>query len=449
MNNDRIRNVYARQILDSRGNPTLSVTIELNSGLKASACVPSGASCGKYEAKELRDNDKEAYMGRGVLGAVLNVNDKISKVLIGKSVIQQKKLDELLIDADDTDKKERLGANAILGASLCIARAASKYLNLPLYKYIGGIFASIMPTPMINILNGGAHADNELDFQEFMIAPIGANNFQEAVKMASEVFYSLKNILKEKKLSTLIGDEGGFAPNIKTTREALDLIIEAINRANYSTDEIKICLDIASGEFFKDDKYKIGSENLELTSAEMCNYIKNLVEDYPIISVEDGMSESDYEGWRKLTDLLKNKVLLVGDDLFATNTKLLSEGIKNNLANAIIIKPNQIGTLTETFDAIKMAKLANYKTIISHRSGETEDTFISDLAVGVNSGLIKIGSMSRGERISKYNRLLEIECELNSEFRACKGSYAKYLGANSFNNEFLEENKCNICSRRN
>ncbi|MDO5437373.1 MAG: phosphopyruvate hydratase [bacterium] len=445
----KIKNIRAWQILDSRGNPTVSVEVELNCGIKGKASVPSGASVGTREALELRDDDKNIYSGKGVLKAVNNVNERISKFLNGCSVLKQKNIDEIMIEEDGTENKEKFGANAILGVSLACARAASNALNIPLYKYLGGMNANVMPTPMVNIINGGAHADNSLDFQEFMITPVGADSFHEGLRMCAETFHSLKKLLNKKGFITSVGDEGGFAPDLKSNREALDLIIEAIGEAGYSTDNIKICLDAAASEIFKEGKYGIKSENLELTSLEMAEYLKNLVEDYPIISVEDGMSENDYDGWRILTDLLNEKCLLVGDDLFVTNSKLLYEGISDKIANSILIKLNQIGTLSETMDTINLAKLGRYKTIISHRSGETTDTFIADLSVAVNSGLIKTGSISRGERICKYNRLLEIERELNNEFRGCKGDYAKYLGIVSFSNKFLNGSGCKGgCTRR-
>lgn len=439
---DEIKNINARQILDSRGNPTISVEIELNSGLMASASVPSGASTGINEAYELRDNEKTVYMGRGVLGAVKNVKEKISKALIGTSILEQRKIDEILIEQDGTQNKKNLGANAILGVSLACARLASKFLNIPLYKYLGGIYGNILPTPMVNIINGGVHADNNLEFQEFMITPTGFDSFHSGLRMAVETFFSLKKILKKENMITSVGDEGGFAPNLNSAKEALDLIVEAINKAGYSTEDIKICLDVASSEFYKDGFYEIKSENLKLNSLEMAKYLQNLVEDYPIISIEDPMAECDFEGWKIITDNLSSKCLLVGDDLFTTNVKLLTDGIKNNLANAILIKPNQIGTLTETLDCIKLAKMNGYKTIISHRSGETEDTFISDLAVGVNSGLIKTGSITRSERNAKYNRLLEIEGELNKEFQGCRGDGAKYLGLGSYKKRYFKLNSC-------
>lgn len=439
---DEIKNINARQILDSRGNPTISVEIELNSGLMASASVPSGASTGINEAYELRDNEKTVYMGRGVLGAVKNVKEKISKALIGTSILEQRKIDEILIEQDGTQNKKNLGANAILGVSLASARLASKFLNIPLYKYLGGIYGNILPTPMVNIINGGVHADNNLEFQEFMITPTGFDSFHSGLRMAVETFFSLKKILKKENMITSVGDEGGFAPNLNSAKEALDLTVEAINKAGYSTEDIKICLDVASSEFYKDGFYEIKSENLKLNSLEMAKYLQNLVEDYPIISIEDPMAECDFEGWKIITDNLSSKCLLVGDDLFTTNVKLLIDGIKNNLANAILIKPNQIGTLTETLDCIKLAKMNGYKTIISHRSGETEDTFISDLAVGVNSGLIKTGSITRSERNAKYNRLLEIEGELNKEFQGCRGDGAKYLGLGSYKKRYFKLNSC-------
>lgn len=439
---DEIKNINARQILDSRGNPTISVEIELNSGLMASASVPSGASTGINEAYELRDNEKTVYMGRGVLGAVKNVKEKISKALIGTSILEQRKIDEILIEQDGTQNKKNLGANAILGVSLACARLASKFLSIPLYKYLGGIYGNILPTPMVNIINGGVHADNNLEFQEFMITPTGFDSFHSGLRMAVETFFSLKKILKKENMITSVGDEGGFAPNLNSAKEALDLIVEAINKAGYSTEDIKICLDVASSEFYKDGFYEIKSENLKLNSLEMAKYLQNLVEDYPIISIEDPMAECDFEGWKIITDNMSSKCLLVGDDLFTTNVKLLTDGIKNNLANAILIKPNQIGTLTETLDCIKLAKMNGYKTIISHRSGETEDTFISDLAVGVNSGLIKTGSITRSERNAKYNRLLEIEGELNKEFQGCRGDGAKYLGLGSYKKRYFKLNSC-------
>ena len=445
----KIQNVIGREILDSRGNPTINVEIELYGGIKAYASVPSGASVGKKEALELRDKDISFYLGRGVHGAISNINEKISKLIIDKPVIEQGKIDDILIEADGTENKSNFGANAMLGVSLACARCASIYLNIPLYEYLGGIFGNILPCVMVNIINGGAHADNSLDFQEFMITPTGAINFSQGLRMVSETFHALKNILKKQNEITSLGDEGGFAPNLKTNKDALDLILEAIKKAGYSTDEIKICLDVASSELYKDGKYEIKSENLTLSSAEMVKYLKHLCEDYPIISIEDGMAEDDYEGWRILTDELGEKCLLVGDDLFVTNSKLLIEGMQEKIANAILIKPNQIGTLSETLNTIQLAKLGGYKTIISHRSGETTDTFISDLAVGVNSGLIKTGSISRGERICKYNRLLEIEKEINEKNPYTNPPF-NYLGENSFYKYGYKNCSCNFgCNKRN
>ncbi|MCD8024102.1 MAG: phosphopyruvate hydratase [Candidatus Gastranaerophilales bacterium] len=422
----RIKKVMARQILDSRGNPAIFAQIELNCGIKGAASVPSGASVGKYEALELRDNEKNVYFGRGVLCAVNNVNAKISKILENKSVIEQRSIDYLMIEADGEENKSNFGANAILSVSLAAARAASALLNIPLYKYLGGIYANITPIPLVNIINGGVHAGNGLDFQEFMIVPLGAETFSSGVRMCAEIFWTLKNILKKKGYNVQVGDEGGFAPDLKTSKEALDLILEAIKGANYSLSDVKIALDTASSEFYDNEKYILKNEKLELTSEDMLEYLVNLTENYPIISIEDGMAQNDYSGWQILTEKLGKKILLVGDDLFATNSKLLKEGIKTNLANSILIKPNQIGTLTETLDTFMLAQKSGYKTIISHRSGETEDTFISDLAVGLNAGFIKTGSISRGERICKYNRLLEIEYELNLKLSNLKGSGAIY-----------------------
>lgn len=424
----RIKNVKAWQILDSRGNPTLAVEVETKEGIKGKASVPSGASTGIREAYELRDENNNIYEGKSVHKAVDNVNNIISEKLIGICTKKQQFIDNIMIELDGTENKSKLGANAILGVSLACAKTASKCLSVPLYKYIGGINARILPTPMVNILNGGAHADNLLDFQEFMITPVGASNFEDCVRIASEVFHSLKKLLKKKGMVTAVGDEGGFAPNLSSNKEALDIIVEAIQLANYSTDSVKICLDVASSEFYKDGKYEIKGENITYDRETMAEYLKNLVEDYPIISIEDAMAENDYEGWRIITDLLGDDCLLVGDDLFTTNSKLLQEGIDSKIANAVLIKPNQIGTLTETLDTINLAQRSGYRTIISHRSGETEDTFISDLAVGVNSGLIKTGSMSRSERIAKYNRLIEISNELKTggQYLGMKGYFPEY-----------------------
>ena len=419
-----IEDVNARQILDSRGYPTVEVDVRLSSGVVGRAAVPSGASTGVYEALELRDGNQFDFMGKGVSKAVDNVNIILAPEMIGENPANQQDLDALMLTLDGTDNKSRLGANAILGVSLAIARAAAQGYHMPLYRYLGGIEARVLPTPMMNILNGGVHADNALDFQEFMISPVGAKNFKQAVKMGAEVFHTLKNILKEKGLSTSVGDEGGFAPNISSNEEALDLIIDSIKQAGYTTDDVKICLDVASSEFFEDKKYNLTGMNKSFTREEMVDYLESLVDKYPIISIEDGVAEDDWKGWKLLTERLGSKCQLVGDDLFVTNTKRIAEGIEKNVANSVLIKLNQIGTLTETMAAIDMAKKAGYTTIISHRSGETEDTFIADLAVATNCGLIKTGSLSRSDRLAKYNELLRIEEEL--------GNAAIYNGIKSF-----------------
>ncbi len=434
-----IENIKARQIIDSRGNPTIEADVILSSGVVGRAAVPSGASTGINEALELRDNEKSMYLGKGVLQAVDNVNSIIAPALEGEYAFNQREIDNLLLNLDGTENKSKLGANAILAVSLAVAKASSLALNLPLYQYIGGINATTLPTPMMNIINGGAHADNNVDFQEFMIIPAGAVNFQEAVRIGSEVFHNLKTILKEKGYATSVGDEGGFAPNLENNEEALKIILEAIKKAGYSIESVKIALDVASSEFYKDGKYELKGENKILSKAEMVDFLAELTEKYPIISIEDGMAENDYEGWKMLTERLSGKLYgahggcqLVGDDLFVTNTYLLNQGIQRGLANSILIKPNQIGTLSETLDAINMAHEAGYSTIISHRSGETEDTFIADLAVGTNAGQIKTGSMSRSERIAKYNRLIRIEEEL--------GLGAKYLGIKGFKGQTHTKN---------
>ncbi len=407
-----IKDIKSRQIIDSRGIPTIETDIILSSGKIGRAAVPSGASKGKFEAVELRDNDKSRFFGKSVFKAISNIEKIIKPALIGQNPFNQKSIDLIMYEKDGTKNKGKLGANAILSVSLAAARAAAKELNLPLYKYIGGIFGSTMPIPMMNIINGGVHANNNLDFQEFMIQPVGSCDIFESIKMGTEVFHELKRIINKIGCSTSVGDEGGFAPDFKTNKEALDIIISAINNAGYNTDEIKICLDAAASEFFKNGRYILKGEEKELTSCEMAAYLDNLINEYPIISIEDGLAEEDYEGWKNLTRKLGNRCQLVGDDLFVTNYEKLENGIKEKIANAILIKPNQTGTLSETLDTIQLAKQHNYKTIISHRSGETEDTFIADLSVGVNAGQIKTGSVSRGERTSKYNRLLRIEEEL-------------------------------------
>ena len=407
----KIKNIYAREILDSRGNPTVEVELTLESGIKAVASVPSGASTGKNEALELRDNDKNRYHGKGVLKAINNVNNIIKPLLIGKDSLNQEEIDRIMLEKDGTENKEVLGANAILGVSLANLKAAAKYKGLELYEYLGKEYS--MPRCMMNILNGGVHASNNLDFQEFMIVP-NKEEYHENLRMGSEVFNTLKNVLKERNLLCGVGDEGGFAPQINDAKEALELIKEAITKSGYELGkDINIALDVAASEFYNEEEDIYLLEGVKYTKEELVSYYQSLVDKYHIISIEDGMAEEDYEGWKLLTSKLSN-IQLVGDDLFVTNKKLLQKGIDMHIANAILIKLNQIGTVTETLETIKLARDNNYKTIISHRSGETEDNYISDFAVGLNLGQIKTGSMSRGERICKYNRLLRIEEELNN-----------------------------------
>ena len=422
-----IEDIVARQILDSRGNPTVEVDVKLAGGIIGRAAVPSGASTGIFEALELRDNDPKYFCGKSVMKAVNNINNIIAPELIGEKATHQKEIDTFMIDMDGTENKSKLGANAILGVSLACAKAASVAYDMSLYRYLGGINALTLPVPMMNIINGGAHADNNIDFQEFMIAPVGAESFHHALQMGAEVFHSLKSILKSKGLATSVGDEGGFAPNLQSNSEGVEVIIDAIEKAGYSTNQVKICLDVASSEFYEDGIYKLKGENKEFNSSEMTEFLKDWVNKYPIISIEDGMAEQDWDGWELLTKEIGSKCQLVGDDLFVTNTRRLAEGIRRHIANSILIKVNQIGTLSETLDAISMAKASGYTSIISHRSGETEDSFISDLAVAVNSGQIKTGSMSRSDRIAKYNQLLRIEEKL--------GSAGKYLGLRAFNGQ--------------
>ena len=403
----KIKKIYAREILDSRGNPTVEVELELESGIKSMASVPSGASTGKREALELRDNDKNRYHGKGVLKAVSNVNNIINPLLIGLEVKEQRKIDNIMIEKDGTENKELLGANAILGVSLAVLKAAALENNKELYEYLGTNYS--MPRCMMNILNGGAHASNGLDFQEFMIVP-NKEEYRENLRMGSEIFNTLKSVLKEKNLLCGVGDEGGFAPNINSAREALELIKESVEKTGYKFGiDVNIALDVAASEFYNNGLYHL--EGKDITSNELVEYYKELIRDYPIISIEDGIAEDDYEGWKLLTKEL-NSIQLVGDDLFVTNKKLLQMGIDMGIANAILIKLNQIGTVTETLDTIKLAKDNNYNTIISHRSGETDDSYIADFAVGLNAGQLKTGSLSRGERTSKYNRLLRIEEKL-------------------------------------
>ena len=424
-----IADVMAREVLDSRGNPTVEVEILLDDGTTGRAMVPSGASTGVHEAVELRDGDKSRYLGKGTQKAVENVNTVIADNIIGYEVFDQPGLDQLLIDLDGTPNKGKLGANAILGVSMAAARAAAESLGLPLFQYLGGVNGKVLPTPMMNILNGGSHADNTVDIQEFMIMPVGAPTFKEALRMGTEVFHSLKAVLKGKGMNTAVGDEGGFAPDLTTNEEAIQVIIEAIEKAGYKPgDDVKIALDVAASEFYDADAdiYNLTGEGVSRKAAEMVAYYEMLCDKYPIISIEDGLAEDDWEGWKLLTDKLGKKVQLVGDDLFVTNTERLAAGIEKGIGNSILIKVNQIGTLTETFDAIEMAKKAGYTAVVSHRSGETEDTTIADIVVGLNAGQIKTGSLSRTDRIAKYNQLLRIEEILDAS--------AQYAGNDAFYN---------------
>ncbi|MGR6837045.1 phosphopyruvate hydratase [Syntrophomonas erecta] len=409
-----IVDVYGREVLDSRGNPTVEVEVILEDGTMGRAIVPSGASTGAYEAVELRDGDKARYNGKGVLQAVENVNNIIAPEVIGMEVTRQVEIDQLMIELDGTDNKGKLGANAILGVSLAVARAAANYLQMPLYQYIGGVSARDLPVPMMNILNGGKHADNNVDIQEFMIVPVGAPTFAEALRMGTEVYHSLKKVLNSKGLATAVGDEGGFAPDLPSNEAAIEVILEAIQAAGYKPGkDIFLALDVAATEILKDNKYHLASTQQVLTSQEMVDFYVSLADKYPIISLEDGLGEDDWEGWKLLTDKLGHKVQLVGDDLFVTNTERLSTGIEKEVCNSILIKVNQIGTLTETLDTIEMAKRAGYTCVISHRSGETEDSTIADIAVATNAGQIKSGAPARTDRIAKYNQLMRIEEELD------------------------------------
>ncbi|MBE3573644.1 MAG: phosphopyruvate hydratase [Moorella humiferrea] len=410
-----INDILAREILDSRGNPTVEVEVVLEGGGWGRAAVPSGASTGAYEAVELRDKDEKRYFGKGVLDAVNNVNAIIAPELVGMDALDQREVDRQLIELDGTPNKSKLGANAILGVSLAVAKAAADALGLPLYRYLGGVNAHTLPVPMMNILNGGKHADNNVDIQEFMVMPAGAGSFAEALRMGAEVFHSLKAVLKGKGLNTAVGDEGGFAPNLRSNVEAIEVILEAITKAGYEPGkDCFIALDPAATELYKDGKYVFAGEGVTRTTAEMVDFWAELVDKYPIISIEDGLAEDDWEGWQELTKRLGHKVQLVGDDLFVTNTERLARGIERGAANAILIKVNQIGTLTETLDAIEMAKKAGYTAVVSHRSGETEDTTIADIVVAVNAGQIKTGAPSRTDRVAKYNQLLRIEEELDA-----------------------------------
>jgi len=422
-----IENIKAREILDSRGNPTLEVEVELFDGTIGQAAVPSGASTGKYEAVELRDGDASRFNGLGVLQAVANVNETIAAVIIGMLATEQAVIDQKLIELDGTDNKSRLGANTILGISLAVAHAAADFLSMPLYRYLGGVATYTLPLPMMNILNGGKHAANSTDFQEFMIVPAGAHSFSHALQMGTEIYHCLKKVLKDKGLDTNVGDEGGFAPSLPSNKQAVEAVVAAIEKAGYKPGkDCFIALDPAASEFYEDGKYILTKEGATLSSNEMVDYYVKWVSDYPIISIEDGMAEDDWDGWQLLSKKLGDKVQLVGDDLYVTNVNRLSRGIKLKASNSILIKPNQIGTLTETIAAIKMAQQAGWTAVISHRSGETEDTTIADLAVGLNTGLIKAGAPCRSERTAKYNRLLKIEDEL--------GKSASFAGIQAFSN---------------
>ena len=422
-----IKTIIAREILDSRGNPTIEAEVITDSGAKGSAMVPSGASTGVREALELRDGDPSRYQGKGVLKAINNIAEKIAPEITGKEVSEQADIDYLMIDLDGTPSKANLGANAILAVSMATAHAAANEESVPLYQYLGGDGPFQMPVPMMNIINGGAHADNSVDMQEFMILPVGANSIHEAVRYGTEVFHSLKSVLVQRGLSTTVGDEGGFAPDLSSNESAIEVILEAIEKAGYiAGEDILLGLDVASSEFYRDGCYKLISENKELCSEEFIDYLLPWFDKYPIISMEDGMAEDDWDGWKLLTDKLSNNVQLVGDDLFVTNTDILKEGIDKGIANSILIKVNQIGTLTETLAAIDMAKKAGYTAVISHRSGETEDTTIADLAVATSAGQIKTGSLSRSDRVAKYNRLMKIEGQL--------GKNASYPGRDAFYN---------------
>ncbi|MFZ3576674.1 phosphopyruvate hydratase [Virgibacillus sp. DJP39] len=422
-----ITDVYAREVLDSRGNPTVEVEVFTESGAFGAALVPSGASTGEYEAVELRDGDKDRYLGKGVLKAVENVNELIGPELVGLDVTRQNIIDEIMIELDGTENKGKLGANAILGVSMAVAHAASSFLEIPLYNYLGGFNAKTLPTPMMNILNGGEHADNNVDIQEFMVMPVAATSFKEAVRTGAEIFHALKKVLKDKGYNTSVGDEGGFAPNLKSNEEALQTIVEAIEAAGYKPgEEIKLAMDVAASEIYEDGKYNLKGEGVVRTSKEMVDWYEEMVNKYPIISIEDGLDENDWDGFKMLTDRIGDRVQLVGDDLFVTNTKKLAQGIEQGIGNSILVKVNQIGTLTETFDAIEMAKRAGYTAVISHRSGETEDATIADIAVATNAGQIKTGAPSRTDRVAKYNQLLRIEDELSG--------LGVYAGMNAFYN---------------
>ncbi len=420
-----IIDIIAREILDSRGNPTVEADVLLESGVLGRASVPSGASTGTKEAVELRDDDASRFMGRGVLKAVENVNTEISEAIIGLDAAEQAFIDKTLIDLDGTDNKSRLGANAILAVSMAVAKAAAEESGLPLYRYLGGAGSMTMPVPMMNVINGGAHANNSIDMQEFMIIPVGAQSFREALRCGAEVFHSLKKLIDAKGMPTTVGDEGGFAPSLESNEAALQLIVKAIESAGYLPgSDVAIGIDCASSEFFRNGKYELASEGLSLSAEEFCDYLATWVDKYPIISIEDGMAETDWEGWKLLSKRLSASVQLVGDDIFVTNTKILKEGIRQGIANSVLIKINQIGTLSETFAAIELAKRSGYTSVVSHRSGETEDTTIADIAVATNAMQIKTGSLSRSDRLAKYNQLLRIEEDL--------GDMAVYAGREAF-----------------
>jgi enolase len=420
-----IVDVVAREILDSRGNPTVEADVLLESGIMGRAAVPSGASTGSREAVELRDGDPQRYLGKGVLRAVENVNTEICEAIIGLDAVEQPLIDQTLIELDGTENKERLGANALLAVSLAVAKAAAEESGLPLYRYLGGAGRMQLPVPMMNVINGGAHANNSLDLQEFMVIPVGVDSFREALRCGAEIFHALKKLINAKGMPTTVGDEGGFAPNLSGNEAALQLIMEAIDKAGYEAGrQVAIGLDCASSEFFREGQYHIESEGLKLSAAQFADYLAAWVDKYPIVSIEDGMAEGDWDGWEILTDRLGDTLQLVGDDLFVTNTRILAEGIRRGIANSILIKINQIGTLSETFAAIEMAKRANYTAVVSHRSGETEDTIIADIAVATNAMQIKTGSLSRSDRLAKYNQLLRIEEDL--------GDTASYPGRDAF-----------------
>lgn len=420
-----ITDVYAREVLDSRGNPTIEVEVVTESGGHGRAIVPSGASTGAYEAVELRDGDKARYLGKGVLNAVKNVNELIAPALVGMDATEQVEIDLVMLDMDGTENKSKLGANAILGVSMAVAKAAADTLGMPLYTYLGGFNAKTLPVPMMNILNGGEHADNNVDVQEFMVMPVGASSFREALRWGAEIFHSLKAVLKEKGLNTAVGDEGGFAPNLTSNEEAISTILTAIENVGLKPGEdVFIAMDIAATEFYRDGKYHLSGEGKSFSSTEFVAYLADLAGKYPILSIEDGLAEDDWDGWKQLTDAIGDKVQLVGDDLFVTNTKRLAEGIQKGVTNSILVKVNQIGTLTETFDAMELAKINKFTCVVSHRSGETEDSTIADIAVAVNAGQIKTGAPSRTDRVAKYNQLLRIEDDL--------GIAAKYAGRDAF-----------------